>query len=89
MLDAAVKHPAIQESSVPFGFRAIRTTCHDEFQRRADECRSLAAAACSPGDRAFWLGLVERWQVLESRSPHRFLPRRRRREPRGDSQWRP
>jgi hypothetical protein len=89
MLDAAVKHLAIKESSVPFGFRAVRTTCHDEFQRRADECRSLAAAASNPGDRAFWLGLVERWQVLESRSPHLFVPRRRRRERRGDSQWRP
>jgi hypothetical protein len=89
MLDAAVKHPATKENDVPFGFRAVRTSCHEEFQRRADECRGLAAAARNPGDRAFWLGLVARWQVLESQSPHLFLPRRRRRERKGDSQWRP
>jgi len=38
----------------------------EQFRRRADECRRLAAAARNASDRAFWLGLVERWQTLES-----------------------
>lgn len=37
----------------------------DEFRRRADECRCLAAAARNASDRNFWLGRVERWQALE------------------------
>ena len=40
----------------------------DLFRRRADECRRLAAAASTPGDKAFWLGLVARWQALESQN---------------------
>jgi hypothetical protein len=36
------------------------------FRRRADECRHLAAAATNASDRAFWLGLVQRWQALEN-----------------------
>jgi hypothetical protein len=40
----------------------------DEFRRRTDECRRLAAASRNAGDRAFWLGLVERWQALELQS---------------------
>ena len=40
----------------------------DLFRRRADECRRLAAAASTPSDRAFWLGLVARWQALESQN---------------------
>jgi hypothetical protein len=36
------------------------------FRRRADECRHLAAAARTDSDKAFWLGLVERWQALEN-----------------------
>jgi hypothetical protein len=47
-------------------FRVVRTKSHDEFQRRADECRRLAAAARNARDRAFWLGLVERWRALEN-----------------------
>jgi len=50
----------------------------EQFRRRADECRRLAAAACNPSDKAFWLGLVERWQALESqklRQPVRDKPR--------------
>ena len=48
---------------------------HDEFRRRADECRRLAASARNARDRAFWLGLVERWQALESQSvPQPTLP---------------
>jgi len=51
-----------------FPFKVIRTSAHDEFRRRADECRRLAASARNARDRAFWLGLVERWQALESQS---------------------
>jgi hypothetical protein len=36
------------------------------FRRHADECRDLAAAATNASDRAFWLGLVERWRALEN-----------------------
>ena len=56
-------------------FRIVRTRSHDEFRRRADECRRLAAAARNARDRAFWLGLVERWQALEGQSVRqRTLP---------------
>src|SRR5215831_4579650 len=62
----------------------------EHFRRRADECRHLASVARNASDRAFWLGLVERWQALEvqkvqqpardkSRSPFR-----RRSEPTQD-----
>jgi hypothetical protein len=37
----------------------------EQFRRRADECRSLAAVARNASDKAFWLELVERWQALE------------------------
>lgn len=40
----------------------------DLFRRRADECRRLAAAAKTSGDRAFWLGLAARWQALEGQN---------------------
>lgn len=43
-------------------------TSTDLFQQRAKECRHLATAARKGSDRAFWLGLVERWEALESRS---------------------
>ena len=39
----------------------------EHFRRRADECRRLAINAHNAGDKAFWLGLVERWQALELR----------------------
>ena len=39
----------------------------DHFRRRADECRRLATDAHNASDKAFWLGLVERWQALEIR----------------------
>src|SRR6266849_4032887 len=56
-------------------FKVVRTKSHDEFRRRADECRRLAASARNARDRAFWLGLVERWQALESQSvPQPTLP---------------
>jgi hypothetical protein len=38
----------------------------EHFRRRADECRRLATDAHSASDKAFWLGLVARWEVLES-----------------------
>ena len=50
----------------------------EQFRRRADECRRLAAAAGNANDKAFWLGLAERWQALESRKlrqPVRDKPR--------------
>jgi hypothetical protein len=37
----------------------------EHFRRRADECRRLAADAGNANDKAFWLGLVERWETLE------------------------
>ena len=43
-------------------------TSTDLFQQRVNECRRLAAAARSAGDKAFWLGLIERWQAVESRT---------------------
>src|SRR5258705_6706455 len=48
------------------------------FRRRADECRRLAAAVTYASDKAFWLGLVERWQALENQKaqqPVRDKPR--------------
>lgn len=67
-----------QDSAVQdFSFRVVRTRCHDEFERRADECRRLAAAARNDSDRAFWLGLVERWQAVENQRPVLTVPRRR------------
>ena len=47
-------------------------TSTDLFQQRANECRRLATAARKGSDRAFWLGLVERWQALESQSARRY-----------------
>jgi hypothetical protein len=40
----------------------------EHFRRRADECRRLATDARNTGDKAFWLGLVARWEVLESQN---------------------
>ena len=48
--------------------REERDMSMDEFRRRADECRRLAAAARNAIDKAFWLGLVERWHALESQN---------------------
>jgi hypothetical protein len=39
----------------------------DLFRRRANECRRLAAAARNANDKAFWAGLVERWQAARQR----------------------
>ncbi len=58
----------------------------DLFQQRAIECRRLAAAARKGSDRAFWLGLVERWQVVESRNARQ--PRVRQGPLAGDMQER-
>jgi hypothetical protein len=38
----------------------------EHFRRRADECRRLAFVARNASDKAFWLGLVARWEMLES-----------------------
>ena len=38
----------------------------EHFRRRADECRRLAINAHNASDKAFWLGLVTRWEALES-----------------------
>ena len=38
----------------------------EHFRRRADECRRLATDAHNASDKAFWLGLVARWELLES-----------------------
>jgi hypothetical protein len=45
------------------------------LQQRVDECRRLATAARKGSDRAFWLGLVERWQAVESRTAQRSCVR--------------
>jgi hypothetical protein len=47
----------------------------DLFQQRASECRRLAAAARKGSDRAFWLGLVDRWQAVENRTARRLCLR--------------
>lgn len=40
----------------------------DEFRKRAEECRQLAATVSNPLDRAFWLRLAQDWMniALES-----------------------
>jgi len=61
----------------------------DEFRRRADECRRLAAAARNASDKTFWLGLMERWQTLDSqgiRRPVRRKPKHRTQLP--PDRWR-
>jgi hypothetical protein len=40
----------------------------EHFRRRADECRRLATHTRNASDKAFWLGLVARWEVLESQN---------------------
>jgi hypothetical protein len=68
-----------QDSAIDaFSFRVVRNRCHDEFERRVDECSRLADAARNDSDRAFWLGLVERWRAVESRRPI-LVPRRQAR----------
>jgi hypothetical protein len=68
-----------QDSAIQaFSFRVVRNRCHDEFERRVDECSRLAAAARNDSDRAFWLSLVQRWRAVESRRPI-LVPRRQAR----------
>jgi hypothetical protein len=43
-------------------------TSTDLIQQMTKKCRNLAAVARNADDRAFWLGLAERWKVVESRS---------------------
>jgi hypothetical protein len=45
----------------------------EQFRQRADECRRLAAVASNDSDKAFWLGLVQRWQALESQQLQQVL----------------
>jgi hypothetical protein len=45
----------------------------EQFRQRADECRRLAAVASNDSDKAFWLGLVQRWQALESQQLQQAL----------------
>ena len=58
----------------------------EHFRRRADECRRLAVDASNASDKAFWLGLVARWQALEVRETQQPVrdrsqsPRRRQSE---------
>jgi hypothetical protein len=52
----------------------------DFFQKKAQECRSLAAAATQKKDREFWQALAQRWDGLlqpggppdEADKGHRF-----------------
>ena len=48
----------------------------EEFRRRADECRRLAAAARNATDKAFWMNLAERWQALETATAERPRPQK-------------
>ena len=61
----------------------------EEFRRRADECRQLAAAARNASDKKFWLGLVERWQTLEIQALANQPARPARREPKYRTQPEP
>jgi hypothetical protein len=45
----------------------------DLFRRRANELRRLAAAASDLSDKAFWLGLAERWQAARQRCLRQVL----------------
>jgi|SRR5579871_53757 len=68
--------------------KAAQTAPHHEFRRRAEECRRLAASARNAKDRAFWLGLVERWQAIAGESvgqPGTPCPPPRA----GRAEWRP
>src|SRR5262245_3953621 len=46
-------------------------TSADLFQQRVNECRRFASTARNRSDKAFWLGLAERWQALKSRNASR------------------
>jgi hypothetical protein len=48
-------------------------TSTDLFRRRANEFRRLAAAARNTNDRAFWLGLAERWRAARQRCLKQIL----------------
>ncbi len=49
----------------------------DLIEQMTKKCRRLAAAARDADDRAFWLGLVERWKAVESRSARQHCLRQR------------
>jgi hypothetical protein len=46
----------------------LQQRANELLQQRAKECRRLAAAARNASDKVFWLGLIERWQAVESQS---------------------
>jgi hypothetical protein len=61
----------------------------EHFRRRADECRRLAIDARNASDKAFWLGLVARWQALETRETQQPLRDKSRTPPRRLSELAP
>jgi hypothetical protein len=46
-------------------------TIHDQFRKHAERCRLMAEKSARPADRAFWLLLVENWQLLAQDSQDR------------------
>ena len=50
-------------------------TSTDLIQQMTMKCDRLAAAARNANDRAFWLGLAERWKAIESRSAQQHCVR--------------
>jgi hypothetical protein len=63
----------------------------DPFRRRANEMRRLAAAARDASDKAFWLGLAERWQAARQRCLRQalgsdFNPRKEKHSPSWEGQ---
>jgi len=61
-------------------------TSTDLFRRRANECSRLAVRARNADDKAFWLGLVERWEAARRRCLKQVLagdfdPRRQKHSP--------
>ena len=64
----------------------------EHFRRRADECRRLAVDAGNASDKAFWLGLVARWEALEiqkAQQPIREKSPRRRQSLLASVDWAP
>ena len=53
-------------------------TSTDLIEQMTKKCHRLAAAARNADDRAFWLGLAERWKAIESRSAQQHFLRKGR-----------
>lgn len=47
-------------------------TSTELIQQMTKKCHRLAVAARNADDRAFWLGLAERWKAIESRSAQQW-----------------